>query len=384
MTRDNLRTPCYVISESALRHNGEIIKGLRERTGCRVLLAQKCFSNYEVYDILSEYLDGTEASGLYEARLGHEKMPGRECHVFSAAYRSDEFDEILEYADHIVFNSLSELERYGERAKAAGKSVGLRLNPECSTQNGHEIYDSCAPGSRLGTRLDEFASLSPEKFRKLCGMLDGVHFHTLCEQDSDALETTLDAVESRFGFLLGLPGIRWINFGGGHHITRDGYDIPRLERCIERMRKRGLEVYLEPGEAVALNAGVLISTVLDIRPADRTGIPTAIIDASAACHMPDVIEMPYRPPLDGASDELPVKFRLGSQTCLAGDVIGVYGFAEPLRVGDRLTFGDMAIYTMVKTNTFNGMPLPDIVIERENGVCEVLRRFEYEDFFSRL
>ena len=340
MTRDNLRTPCYVISESALRHNGEIIKG-RERTGCRVLLAQKCFSNYEVYDILSEYLDGTEASGLYEARLGHEKMPGRECHVFSAAYRSDEFDEILEYADHIVFNSLSELERYGERAKAAGKSTGLRLNPECSTQDGHEIYDPCAPGSRLGTRLDEFASLSPEKFRKLCGMLDGVHFHTLCEQDSDALETTLDAVESRFGFL-------------------------------------------EPGEAVALNAGVLISTVLDIRPADRTGIPTAILDTSAACHMPDVIEMPYRPPLEGTSDEYPVKFRLGSQTCLAGDVIGVYGFAEPLSVGDRLTFGDMAIYTMVKTNTFNGMPLPDIVIERENGVCEVLRRFEYEDFFSRL
>ena len=383
MRRAELRTPCYVILESALRRNGEILKKLREDTGCRVLLAQKCFSNYELYGMLSEYLDGTEASGLYEARLGYEKMPGRECHVFSAAYREDEFSELLGYADHIVFNSLTQLERFGKRAKSAGKSLGLRLNPEFSTQEGHEIYDPCAPGSRLGVRRSELDSLEPEKREELLGLLDGLHFHTLCEQDSDALEATLGAVLERFSDLFRLP-LKWINLGGGHHITREGYDIARLGRCIKALRGRGLEVYLEPGEAVALNAGVLISEVLDIRPADSTGIPTAILDTSAACHMPDVLEMPYRPPLEGTSDDKPCKVRLGSQTCLAGDVIGVYGFDSPLNVGDRLTFGDMAIYTMVKTNTFNGMPLPDIVLERTDGECVYLRRFGYNDFFSRL
>ncbi len=383
MRRNELCTPCYIILESALRRNGEILKKLREDTGCKILLAQKCFSNYEVYDILSEYIDGTEASGLYEARLGFEKMPGRECHVFSAAFREDELSELLGYADHIVFNSLTQLKRYGSRAKAAGKSVGLRLNPEFSTQEGHEIYDPCAPGSRLGVRRAELDALEPEKREKLLGLLDGLHFHTLCEQDSDALESTLGAVLERFADLFALP-LKWINLGGGHHITRDGYDIPRLERCVNTLRGRGLEVYLEPGEAVALNAGVLVSEVLDVRPADSTGIPPAILDTSAACHMPDVLEMPYRPPLEGASDDKPCKVRLGSQTCLAGDVIGVYGFDSPLEVGDRLTFGDMAIYTMVKTNTFNGMPLPDIVLEKPDGECVILRRFCYNDFFSRL
>lgn len=383
MRREELRTPCYLILESALRRNGEILKKLREDTGCRILLAQKCFSNYELYGMLSEYLDGTEASGLYEARLGYEKMPGRECHVFSAAYREDEFSDLLGYADHIVFNSLTQLERFGKRAKSAGKSLGLRLNPEFSTQEGHEIYDPCAPGSRLGVRRSELDSLEPEKREGLLGLLDGLHFHTLCEQDSDALEATLGALLERFSDLFRLP-LKWINLGGGHHITREGYDIARLGRCIKALRGRGLEVYLEPGEAVALNAGVLISEVLDIRPADSTGIPTAILDTSAACHMPDVLEMPYRPPLDGTSDDKPCKVRLGSQTCLAGDVIGVYGFDSPLNVGDRLTFGDMAIYTMVKTNTFNGMPLPDIVLERTDGECVYLRRFGYHDFFSRL
>ena len=265
MRRKELRTPCYLILESALRRNGEILKKLREDTGCRILLAQKCFSNYELYGILSEYLDGTEASGLYEARLGFEKMPGRECHVFSAAYREDEFSELLGYADHIVFNSLTQLERYGKRAKSAGKSLGLRLNPEFSTQEGHEIYDPCAPGSRLGVRRSELDSLEPEKREELLGLLDGLHFHTLCEQDSDALEATLGAVLERFSDLFRLP-LKWINLGGGHHITREGYDIARLGRCIKALRGRGLEVYLEPGEAVALNAGVLISEVLDIRP----------------------------------------------------------------------------------------------------------------------
>ena len=379
MRRDELRTPCFVIEEAKLRRNGRILAELRRNTGCRILLAQKCFSNWELYPLLAEYLDGSEASGLYEARLGHEKFPG-ECHVFSAAFRDDEFDELLGYADHIVFNSLRQLQKFGERAKTAGLSVGLRVNPEHSTQVGHEIYDPCAPGSRLGVTADELSEGG-----ELLRLLDGIHFHTLCEQDSDSLEETLDAVEEKFGYLFG--SLKWINFGGGHHITREGYDLMRLESCILCIRdKYGLDVYLEPGEAVALNAGVLITSVLDVSPSDREPLPYAILDTSAACHMPDVLEMPYRPPLysSGEPGEYKYTYRLGSQTCLAGDIIGDYSFERELREGDRLTFGDMAIYTMVKTNTFNGMPLPDIVLEHEDGECELLRRFGYEDFFGRL
>ena len=379
MRRDELRTPCFVIEEAKLRRNGRILAELRRNTGCRILLAQKCFSNWELYPMLAEYLDGSEASGLYEARLGHEKFPG-ECHVFSAAFRDDEFDELLGLADHIVFNSLRQLQKFGARAKAAGLSVGLRVNPEHSTQVGHEIYDPCAPGSRLGVTADELSEGG-----ELLRLLDGIHFHTLCEQDSDSLEETLDVVEEKFGYLFG--SLKWINFGGGHHITREGYNLMRLESCILRIRdKYGLDVYLEPGEAVALNAGVLITSVLDVSPSDREPLPYAILDTSAACHMPDVLEMPYRPPLAGSGepDEYSYTYRLGSQTCLAGDVIGDYSFERELREGDRLTFGDMAIYTMVKTNTFNGMPLPDIYVEREDGECELLRRFGYEDFFGRL
>ncbi|HIX93575.1 MAG TPA: carboxynorspermidine decarboxylase [Firmicutes bacterium] len=379
MRRDELRTPCFVIEEAKLRRNGRILAELRRNTGCRILLAQKCFSNWELYPLLAEYLDGSEASGLYEARLGHEKFPG-ECHVFSAAFRDDEFDELLGYADHIVFNSLRQLQKFGERAKTAGLSVGLRVNPEHSTQVGHEIYDPCAPGSRLGVTADELSEGG-----ELLRLLDGIHFHTLCEQDSDSLEETLDAVEEKFGYLFG--SLKWINFGGGHHITREGYDLMRLESCILRIRdKYGLDVYLEPGEAVALNAGVLITSVLDVSPSDRKPLPYAILDTSAACHMPDVLEMPYRPPLfnSGEPDEYSYTYRLGSQTCLAGDIIGDYSFEHELHEGDRLTFGDMAIYTMVKTNTFNGMPLPDIYVEHEDGECELLRRFGYDDFFGRL
>ncbi len=379
MRRDELRTPCFVIEEAKLRRNGRILAELRRNTGCRILLAQKCFSNWELYPLLAEYLDGSEASGLYEARLGHEKFPG-ECHVFSAAFRDGEFDELLGLADHIVFNSLRQLQKFGARAKAAGLSVGLRVNPEHSTQVGHEIYDPCAPGSRLGVTADELSEGG-----ELLRLLDGIHFHTLCEQDSDSLEETLDVVEEKFGYLFG--SLKWINFGGGHHITREGYDLMRLESCILRIRdKYGLDVYLEPGEAVALNAGVLITSVLDVSPSDREPLPYAILDTSAACHMPDVLEMPYRPPLysSGEPGEYKYTYRLGSQTCLAGDIIGDYSFEHELHEGDRLTFGDMAIYTMVKTNTFNGMPLPDIYVEHEDGECELLRRFGYEDFFGRL
>ena len=383
MEKRDLPTPCYLIDEAALRRNGEILKGLQQRTGCRVLLAQKCFSCFGFYPLLSEYLAGTEASGLYEARLGAEEMPGKEVHVFEAAYRPDEFEEITRYAGHILFNSIGQLARFGPAAKAAGCQVGLRLNPECSTQEGHAIYDPCAPGSRLGVRRAEWdAAMTPE----LLGLLDGLHFHTLCEQDSNALEMTLQAAEEKFGEFFGQ--MKWLNLGGGHHITRPGYDLPRLERCIRHLADRyGLLVYLEPGEAVALNGGSLLTRVLDVLPRLTGEEPVRLIlDASAACHMPDVLEMPYRPPLAGSGQpgEKAVTCRLGGPTCLAGDVIGEYSFDSCPQIGDLLEFEDMAIYTMVKTNTFNGMPLPAIAVRKENGDCQVVRTFGYEDFKSRL
>lgn len=375
-----LPTPCYILDEAALRRNGEILAGVAARTGCKILLAQKAFSNYDLYPALRPYLAGTEASGLYEARLGAEKMPGKEVHVFCGAYPEAQFAELLRWADHIVFNSPRQLARFGPAARQAGKSIGLRINPERSTQEGHALYDPCAPGSRLGTTRAQWdAARTPE----LTALLDGLHFHTLCEQDSDALEITLDAVEERFGDLL--PRMQWLNFGGGHHITRPGYDIPRLERCIRWAQERwGVQVYLEPGEACALNAGYLAAHVLDIVQNGAT--QNAILDASAACHMPDVLEMPYRPPLYGAGepDAEGVLFRLGGPTCLAGDVIGDYRFAAPLREGDLLLFGDMAIYTTCKNNTFNGMPLPALWVLREDGRTECLRTFDYEDFAARL
>lgn len=375
-----LPTPCYILDEFALRHNGEILAGLARRSGCKVLLAQKAFSNYDLYPMLAPCLAGTEASGLYEARLGAEEMPGGEVHVFCAAYREEDMQELFRYADHIVFNSPGQLAKFGRMAKDAGKSVGLRINPECSTQEGHAVYDPCAPGSRLGTTRavwDEFMTA------ELIDLLDGLHFHTLCEQDADALETTLSAVEERFGDVL--PGMQWLNFGGGHHITRPGYDIDRLERCIRYARDRwDVQVYLEPGEACALNAGYLASRVLDV--VKNGEVQIAILDMSAACHTPDVLEMPYRPPLYGAGEpgERPYTCRLGGPTCLAGDVLGDYSFDAPLREGDLLLFGDMAIYTTCKNNTFNGMPLPDIFVRGEGGTLECLTKFGYQDFKSRL
>lgn len=370
----NLKTPCYVIDEDDLLRNLEILRGVEKRTGCKILLAQKAFSCYHLYPLIGEYISGTACSGLYEARLGYEEM-GKENHVFSAAYREDEIDEIISYCGHIIFNSFSQLDKYREKVLAAGKKIGLRINPECSTQEGHEIYDPCSPRSRLGITAGNF------RRDDLYGVT-GLHFHTLCEQNSDDLEKTLDAVEEKFGGIL--SEMEWINFGGGHHITRPDYDIQRLENCINRMQaKYGLEVYLEPGEAVALNAGILVTEVLDIIEND---MPIAILDTSAACHMPDVLEMPYRPPLKGSGKpgELEYTYRLGSQTCLAGDVIGEYSFVKPLSIGDRLVFGDMAIYSMVKNNTFNGMPLPSIVLLKKDGTTSVLRKFGYSDFRERL
>ena len=377
-----LPTPCYLLDEGALRRNAELLGALAQRMGCKILLAQKAFSNYDLYPLLAPHLAGTEASGLYEARLGAEEMPGGEVHVFCAAYRDDEMDELLRYADHIVFNSPAQLAKFGAKVKAAGKSVGLRINPECSTQDGHAIYDPCAPGSRLGTTRaawDAAVAQNPA----LPQLLDGLHFHTLCEQDADALAVTLDAVAEKFGDIL--PKMQWVNFGGGHHITRPGYDIETLTHCIARAQNAwGVTVYLEPGEACALNAGYLLTRVLDV--VQNGGTTVAILDASAACHMPDVIEMPYRPPLLFAGDagQKPCTVRLAGPTCLAGDVIGDYSLDAVPRVGDLLVFGDMAIYTTCKNNTFNGMPLPAICVRDEAGNVRELVRFGYRDFKARL
>lgn len=396
-----MTTPAFIIDETRLRRNCETLLGVKRRTGCKILLAQKAYSAYATYPIIAEYLDGTTASGLYEARLGKEKFGG-ETHVYNPAYKPCDFDALIGLADHIVFNSTGQVRKYAERAKSAGKSVGLRVNPECSTQSGHAIYDPCAPYSRLGVTKAEFdESVLP--------LLDGLHFHTLCEQDSDALETTLRAFDERFGGFM--KGMKWLNFGGGHHITREGYDIPRLERCIRAAQSEyGCEVYLEPGEAVVLNAGTLVAEVLDVV---HNGINVAVLDASAACHMPDVLEMPYRPPVcglfrktdnglsakdlceyagdgyekvsdAGAPEERAHVCRLAGATCLAGDVIGDWSFDEKPQPGDRIVFGDMALYTMVKTNTFNGTPLPGIYLRRADGSVRTLRTFGYADFESRL
>lgn len=371
---NSLPTPCYVVDEERIVHNLEILNNVEKRTGCKILLAQKAFSCYHIYPKIREYVSGTACSGLYEARLGYEEMGG-ENHVFSAAYRENEIDEMISYCGHIIFNSFSQLDKYRDRVLKAGRKIGLRVNPECSTQEGHEIYDPCSPKSRLGITNANFD-------RNDLRGVSGLHFHTLCEQNSDALAETLDAVEQKFGDVL--SSLEWINFGGGHHITRDDYDIPLLEKCIRRMQEKyGLEVFLEPGEAFALNAGYLVTEILDIT---RNDMPIAILDTSAACHMPDVLEMPYRPPLFGSGEagSLEYTYRLGSQTCLAGDVIGEYSFDKPLEVGGRLVFGDMAIYSMVKNNTFNGMPLPSILLLKKDGTTETLRSFSYEDFKCRL
>ncbi len=369
----DLKTPCYVIDEEKLKRNGEILLDVKQKTNCKILLAQKAFSAFSVYPLLSKYLDGTTASGLYEAKLGREEFKG-EVHIFSPAYKEEDFEEILSICDHIVFNSFNQFDKYKQMVKKVGKSMGLRLNPEFSTQEGHAIYDPCAKGSRLGVTLSNFKDDEIE-------LLDGFHFHTLCEQNSDDLWTTLKEVDKKFGSFI--KGRKWLNFGGGHHITREDYDIQTLCDCIKFAQdKYGCEVYLEPGEAVALKAGYLVSEVLEII---NNEIEIAILDASPSCHMPDVLEMPYRPPLkDGdMPNEKRYTYRLGGNTCLAGDIIGDYSFDEKLKIGDKLIFEDMAIYSMVKNNTFNGIPLPSILLMKKDKF-EVIKTFNYLDFKNRL
>jgi carboxynorspermidine decarboxylase len=397
-----LKTPAYIVDEAAIRKNLEILHEVQEETGCKILLAQKAFSMFRIYPMIAEYLAGTTASGIYEAKLAaeefHTEKETRENHVFEPAYKTDEMQELCGICSHIYFNSIAQLELHrpvwDPYEKAGRLKVALRINPEHSTQEGHAIYDPCAPGSRLGIRRERFPERLPTG-------VSGLHFHTLCEQGVEPLIETFRAVEERFGDYL--SKISWINLGGGHHITVDGYDVVRLKEFLSSIRDRyGFEIYLEPGEAIAIHAGTLITTVLDV--VDTEDMPTLILDASAACHMPDVLEMPYTPPLFGAvpyqeqktsdadgEDEDLKPVRLAARTCLAGDVIGTYRMREVPKVGDILTFGDMAIYSMVKNNTFNGMALPDIVLKHEGKAedtgeaeYELVRRFGYSDFKNRL
>ena len=403
--------PRYVIDEAALRRNLETLKGVSDLTGAKILLAQKAFSCAAAYPLCAEYLAGTTASSLFEARHGHSHFGG-ETHVFSPAYIPEEMPELLSLVDHIVFNSPRQVALYAGMAREAGVSTGLRVNPEVSVAT-TPIYDPCRPSSRLGvTRWawgkfrDDIrqpavdnrgdgrqATIGCRSPNVECLAIDGLHFHCLCEQGVEPLRKVLAGFEAKFGDLL--PQMKWVNFGGGHHVTAKGYDIDGLVALIDGFRARHphLEVYLEPGEAVALNAGTLEARVLEIQPVGADGIANAILDVSAACHMPDVLEMPYTPrvvgarivsaPGDAAGGGRFV-YRFGGPTCLAGDEIGVYSFDHPLAEGDEVVFEDMAIYSMVKNNTFNGVRLPDIAIRREDGRVETIRTFGYDDFASRL
>lgn len=370
-----VETPAYVVDEGALERNLAILSSVQDRTGCRIILALKGFAMFSLFGHIRRHLHGIAASSLDEARLGREEF-GREVHVFSPGYRDSEFDELLSYADHMVFNSFSQWDRFKPAIARSGRDVrcGMRVNPEHSEVK-VSLYDPCGPGSRLGVTRGGFRGEDLEG-------LSGLHFHTLCELNADSLVRTLAVFEEKFGRFL--DRMEWINFGGGHHITRPDYDVDLLCRTVEDFtRRRGLEVYLEPGEAVALNTGVLVSRVVDIV---HNQMDIAILDTSAAAHMPDVLEMPYRPEVVGAGepDEHPHTFRLGGLTCLAGDVIGDYSFREPLRVGSPVVFLDMAHYTMVKNNTFNGVRLPSIAIRQTDGTIRVVRRFGYDDYRNRL
>lgn len=368
-------TPCYIVDEKLLERNLQILDSVQQRTGCKILLALKGFSMFATFPLVGRYLHGITASSLHEARLGREEMD-KEVHIFAPAYIEEDFDEILNLVDHLVFNSFNQLAKYKARVRQSSRpiEIGVRVNPEYS-EIATDLYNPCAPYSRLGITR---ANFRPEEMDGV----DGIHFHTLCEQNSDALAHTLPVFEEKFGPFL--KGLKWINFGGGHHITRPDYDIESLIRSITHIQdKYQVQVYLEPGEAIALNTGFLVTSVLDII---ENGKQLAILDTSAACHMPDVLEMPYRPMIIGSSEggEKPYTYRLGGPTCLAGDVIGDYSFDAPLLPGDRLVFTDMAHYTMVKNNTFNGIGLPSIALSDLSGQTRVIKRFGYSDFRNRL
>ncbi len=372
----SISTPVYLIDETLIEENMRILQYVKNRTGCKILHALKAYASFATFPVMSRYLDGTCASGLNEARLGYEEF-GKEVHVFGAAYRENEIKQILKYSGSIIFNSFYQLEKYGRMAQKSGVEIGLRVNPghaEIET----EMYNPCAPYSRLGIVYNAFK----EEFPKHQGMISGLHFHAMCEQNSDVLERILKSFEKFYGKYI--KGLKWVNFGGGHHITRDDYDLERLIKLVNTFKKKyGVQVYLEPGEASVLNAGVLVSSVLDIV---NNEMEIAIIDASAETHMPDVLLMPYRPNITNSAqpNEKQFTYRIAGPSCLAGDIIGDYSFDEPLKRGDRLVFTDMALYSIVKNTTFNGINLPDIaVIRNGGGRVEVVKRFGYKDYKGR-
>jgi carboxynorspermidine decarboxylase len=375
---DKLKTPCYLIDLGLLEKNLLVLNSVQERTGCKILLAQKGYAAWSTYDLCSQYLAGTAASSLHEVKLAAEYFSG-EVHLCAPAYRDDEMGEYIQIVDHIVFNSFAQWNRYKATIQKASRKIacGLRINPMHSEVK-TKIYDPCTAGSRLGIPIDQF---KPDALDGITGL----HFHTLCELNADALARTLPVVEKQFGETI--KQMDWINFGGGHHITRADYDIDLLCDLITGFHQRypNLKtIYLEPGEAIALDTGVLVASVLDIV---HNEMDVAILDTSASAHMPDVLEMPYRPEIASAAEPggKPHTYRLAGPTCLAGDVIGDYSFDTPLTVGDTLVFGDMAHYTMVKNTMFNGINLPDIVLHNPtSGEYKLQRRFTYEDFKNRL
>lgn len=383
---NEVSTPAYIVDERLLEKNLKLLAQVMERTGCKILLAQKGFSMYSLYPLIGKYLSGTTASSLYEAKLGKEEM-GKETHIFAPAYKDEEFEEIVSLCDHIVFNSLHQYEKF--RGKTANCGCGIRVNPEYAEVE-HEIYNPCCAGSRLGTTLKEFEEELSFNPQALDG-IEGIHFHVMCEQNSDTLERVLAHLEEKFGKYMAMEQIKWVNFGGGHHITRSDYDVELLVKCINHIKSAyNVQVYLEPGEAVALGTGYLVAQVLEVQNKSFTlnqveTVPV-ILDASAACHMPDVLEMPYRPEIIGAGKpgEKKYCYRFGGNTCLAGDIIGDYSFDYQLKAGDKLVFCDMAHYSMVKNNTFNGIALPDILSYNEEQGIRIIKRFGYENFKTRL
>ena len=375
IAKGDISTPVYLLDETLIEENMLVMQYVKDRTGCNILHALKAYASFATFPMMSRYLDGTCASGLHEARLGYEEF-GKEVHTFSAAYREKEIRQILKYSDVVIFNSFYQLQQYGPLAGKEGLEIGVRVNPGHSEVT-TEMYNPCAPNSRLGVVYNAFEREFPG-YRE---MVDGLHFHAMCEQNSDVLERVLRSFEKLYGQYI--QGLKWVNFGGGHHITRDDYDLERLIKLINVFKKKyGVQVYLEPGEASVLNAGVLVSSALDIVK-NRKGI--AIMDVSAETHMPDVLLMPYRPNIMNSAEPYvkPFTYRLAGPSCLAGDVIGDYSFNEPLKRGDRLVFTDMALYSIVKNTTFNGIDLPDIAVIRRGGRVEVVKRFGYKDYRNR-
>lgn len=372
MLESELPTPCYLIDQTKLKQNLTILEDLRRRSGIKILFAQKAFSSFPFYQMISRYLDGAAATSCYEAELAHLFLKG-ENHVCQTVYEPQEMETLCAICDHIVFNSPTQLAKYGPQARANGCEVGLRINPEYRSQK-FDDYDPCAPFSRLGTTLSNFSSADRS-------LISGLHVHALFEQNAGALEHLVDAVIEKFGDYL--PSLSWINLGGGHHITREGYQFERLEACCKKLQDQyGLTVYLEPGEAIVWEAGYFITTVLDIV---ENGMPIAILDASAVCHAPDITELQYRPPLigGGVPNELPYTFRLGGRTCLPEDIFGDYSFDHPLEIGERLVFRDMAINTLTKANMYTGIAMPSVAVRAVDNSCRVLRTFSFEDYRNR-